>query len=111
MRQFLLERVYALDEDMLDLKKHTFLGVDKHGDWFVFDRMPEVQTDKGRLQYRRDMADGMILDAFDPTSPIEMFRDYWSFVCGEDSLSVPYFEAILVKAKKTQILGIMPELV
>lgn len=113
MRQFSMDRVFALDEDCEDLYKNTFLGVDANGDWFVLDRLAGVSiTDRPALQqYRRDMADVAILEVIEENQPAEFFRDYWSFVCGQINLVEPYFNTLLVMAKKTQIFGIQPELV
>ena len=112
MRQFSLERVFALDEDVEGFYKNTFIGVDKNGDWFVMDRLEDVSiTNRGQLQqYRRDMADVAILEVLEENEPAEFFRDYWSFVCGRMNLGDPHFHALCVKAKKTQLFGIQPEL-
>lgn len=110
MRQFLLERVYALDEGASGFLKHTFIGVDKNGDWFVLDRLVEMDNPTLLRQYRLDMTDVLILGVLEENKPAEFFRDYWSFLCGRNDLSVQEFQDLLVKAKKTQIFGIMPEL-
>lgn len=108
MRQFKLERVYALDARVLDLPKNGIIGVDVNGDWFLLELLGDKEDDL--LEYRRDMANLLLAGAFEENKPVEFFRDYWTFVCGHGDLKKVYFQQIIVKSKKTQILGIMEEL-
>lgn len=108
MRQFQLERVYSLDERTEDLPKNGIIGVDSNGDWFILELLGDNEQDL--LSYRRDMANLLLAGAFEENRPVEFFRDYWRFICGQKDLHAVYFQSIIVNARKTQILGIMEEL-
>lgn len=111
MRHFYLDKVYALDEAIDDLEKDTIIGVDEDGDWFILDRMEDVEdTPKGRLEARRSFANALAIGMYEENEPTPFFRDYWSYMCSTEHLEDTYLKKIIVSSRKTQILGIMPEL-
>lgn len=111
MKTFDLEKVYALDEDAVDLPKHSIIGRDKNGDWFLLENYELCKgLDIEKLAVRKDFADGLLLGIYQENKPVPFFRDYWSFICNDEHLKEDYFNEIIVKVKKTQILGIMEEL-